>query len=163
LATAVGHLAVYAGLFAAALAAATVLPAQSGVALVALLLAEHYPAWLLVLVASIGNTLGSTVNWGLGRLLARFEHRCWFPIRRQTIAHDPLELDLGRAQIVPGGGAERWAPPPDPGVPQRARAGRPGPPPRRARPARAAKMVQERRAIRTSTTRMCPATYRIRR
>jgi membrane protein YqaA with SNARE-associated domain len=41
----VGHLAVYAGLFTAALAAATVLPAQSEVALVALLLAEHYPAW----------------------------------------------------------------------------------------------------------------------
>jgi membrane protein YqaA with SNARE-associated domain len=82
----VGHLAVYAGLFAAALAAATVLPAQSEVALVALLLAEHYPPWLLVLVASVGNTLGSTVNWGLGRLLARFEDRRWFPVRRATIA-----------------------------------------------------------------------------
>ena len=81
-----GHLAVYAGLFAAALAAATVLPVQSEVALVALLLAEHYPAWLLVLVASVGNTLGSAINWGLGRLLARFEHRRWFPIRREAIA-----------------------------------------------------------------------------
>ena len=81
-----GHLAVYAGLFAAALAAATVLPAQSEVALVALLLAEHYPAWLLVLVASLGNTLGSTVNWALGQLLARFEHRPWFPVRRAAIA-----------------------------------------------------------------------------
>ena len=81
-----GHLAVYAGLFAAALAAATVLPAQSEVVLIPLLLAQHYPAWLLVLVASVGNTLGSTVNWGLGRLLARFEHRRWFPVRRAAIA-----------------------------------------------------------------------------
>jgi membrane protein YqaA with SNARE-associated domain len=82
----VDHLAVYAGLFAAALAAATVLPAQSEVALVALLLAEHYPVWLLVLVAAVGNTLGSTVNWGLGRLFTRLERRPWFPVRREAIA-----------------------------------------------------------------------------
>ena len=81
-----GHLAVYAGLFAAALAAATVLPVQSEVVLIPLLLGEHYPPWLLVLVASLGNTLGSAVNWALGRLLARFEHQRWFPVRRQTIA-----------------------------------------------------------------------------
>ena len=80
-----GHVAVYAGLFAAALAAATVLPVQSEVALVALLLAEHYPVWTLVLVASVGNTLGSSINWGLGRLLSRFEKQRWFPIRRETI------------------------------------------------------------------------------
>jgi membrane protein YqaA with SNARE-associated domain len=82
----VNHLVVYAGLFAAAFAAATVLPAQSEVALVALLLAEHYPVWLLVLVAAVGNMLGSTVNWGLGRLLTRLERRPWFPIRREAIA-----------------------------------------------------------------------------
>ena len=80
-----GHVVVYAGLFAAALAAATVLPAQSEVALVALLMAEHYPVWMLVLVASLGNTLGSSINWGLGRLLSWFEKQRWFPIRRETI------------------------------------------------------------------------------
>jgi membrane protein YqaA with SNARE-associated domain len=82
----VGHVAVYAGLFAAALAAATVLPVQSEVALVALLLVEHYSVWTLVLVASVGNTLGSTINWGLGRLLSRFEKQRWFPVRRATVA-----------------------------------------------------------------------------
>ncbi|MFL5519011.1 MAG: YqaA family protein [Gemmatimonadales bacterium] len=81
-----GHLAVYAGLFAAALAAATVLPVQSEVVLIPLLLGQQYPPWLLVLVASVGNTLGSAVNWALGRLLARFEHQRWFPVRRSTIA-----------------------------------------------------------------------------
>ena len=64
-----GHLATYAGMFAAALAAATVLPVQSEVVLVPLLLARHHPAWLLVLVASLGDTLGSAANWALGRLL----------------------------------------------------------------------------------------------
>jgi membrane protein YqaA with SNARE-associated domain len=82
----VGHRATYAGLFAAALAAATVLPVQSEVVLIPLLLAQHYPAWLLVLAASLGNTLGSPVNWALGRLLARFEHQRWFPVRRAPIA-----------------------------------------------------------------------------
>src|SRR5215203_2989350 len=71
---------------AAALAAATVLPVQSEVVLIPLLLAQHHPAWLLVLAASLGNTLGSAVNWGLGRLLARFEHQPWFPVRRAAIA-----------------------------------------------------------------------------
>jgi membrane protein YqaA with SNARE-associated domain len=81
-----GQLAAYLGLFAAAFLSATVLPFQSEVVLFGLLLTEHYPWWLLVVVASIGNTLGSAVNWGLGRLLTTFENRPWFPIKRETIA-----------------------------------------------------------------------------
>jgi membrane protein YqaA with SNARE-associated domain len=81
-----GHLAEYAGLFLAAFLAATVLPFQSEVVLFALLLTEHYPWWLLVIIASVGNTLGSAANWLLGRLLARFEERRWFPVKRETIA-----------------------------------------------------------------------------
>jgi membrane protein YqaA with SNARE-associated domain len=81
-----GDLATYAGLFTAALVAATVLPAQSELLLAALVLAERYPLWLLVLVASVGNTLGSTINWSLGRLLSRFEKQRWSPIRREAIA-----------------------------------------------------------------------------
>jgi membrane protein YqaA with SNARE-associated domain len=82
----VGHFTVYAGLFAASLLAATILPAQSEVVLFGLLLTEHYPWWLLVLVASVGNTLGSVVNWLLGRFLAQFEDRRWFPVKRDAIA-----------------------------------------------------------------------------
>lgn len=80
------HLAEYAGLFAAAFLSATVLPFQSEVILFGLLLTEHHQWWLLVLVASVANTLGSAVNWLLGRLLAEFEDRPWFPVRRETIA-----------------------------------------------------------------------------
>jgi membrane protein YqaA with SNARE-associated domain len=79
------HLAVLAGLFVAALAAATIMPVQSEVALVGLLLAEHYNWWVLVIVASAGNTLGSVVNWFLGRYIAHFEDRRWFPVKRETI------------------------------------------------------------------------------
>lgn len=80
------HLTQYAGLFAAAFAAATIFPFQSEVVLFAMLVAEHFPWWLLVLVASAGNTLGSVVNWLGGRFLAHFEERPWFPIRREKIA-----------------------------------------------------------------------------
>lgn len=66
------------GLFVVAFVAATVLPAQSEVALVGLQLAG-YPVLLLVAVASLGNTLGAVVNWGLGRGLEHYRDRSWFP------------------------------------------------------------------------------------
>lgn len=80
------HVAEYAGLFGASFLAATVLPFQSEVVLFAMLLTDHYPWWLLVLMASAGNVLGSVVNWALGRVLARFGERPWFPVRRDSIA-----------------------------------------------------------------------------
>lgn len=67
----------YAGLFAVAFLAATLLPAQSEVALVGLLATEQYPALVLLAVASAGNVLGSCVNYAIGRFLAeteRFKH-----------------------------------------------------------------------------------------
>ncbi len=68
----------YAGLFLSALAAATVLPMQSEAASVGLLLADYSP-WLLITVASVGNVLGSVINWLLGRGIERFRDRSWFP------------------------------------------------------------------------------------
>ena len=72
--------------FGASLLAATLLPAQSEVVLFGMLLTEHYKTWLLVLVASIGNISGSCVNWLFGRLLAHFEGRRWFPLKREATA-----------------------------------------------------------------------------
>ena len=76
---------IYVGLFATALLAATLVPAQSEALLVALLMADH-PAWLLVLVATAGNVLGSTVNWWLGRGIERFRDRRWFPVGPAALA-----------------------------------------------------------------------------
>ena len=76
---------VYLGLFLAAFVAATLLPAQSEALLVGLLLAGYKP-WLLVAVASVGNVLGSTVNWWLGRELLRFSGRRWFPVKPDALA-----------------------------------------------------------------------------
>ncbi|MDT8854020.1 YqaA family protein [Paracoccaceae bacterium Fryx2] len=69
-----------AGMFLAALAAATLIPAQSEAALVALIVAGGHPVWLLLAVATAGNVLGSVVNWALGRFLIRFADRRWFPV-----------------------------------------------------------------------------------
>lgn len=67
------------GLFLAALAAATLIPAQSEAVLVALILSGNQPVWLLLTVATVGNVLGSVVNWTMGRFLVRFADRRWFP------------------------------------------------------------------------------------
>ena len=73
------------GLFVAALGAASLLPMQSEPVLVGLLLLGATPAWLLVLVASIGNTLGSLINWLLGRQVDRFRDRRWFPVPQAAL------------------------------------------------------------------------------
>jgi membrane protein YqaA with SNARE-associated domain len=70
---------VYAGLFGSALLAATLLPLQSEALLAALVAAGAQPAWALVAVASLGNVLGSLVNWLLGRQVERLRDRRWFP------------------------------------------------------------------------------------
>ncbi|MFC3551665.1 YqaA family protein [Lysobacter cavernae] len=75
----------YLGLFVTAFIAATLLPAQSETLMVGLLVAGYVP-WLLVVVASVGNVLGSTVNWFLGRELTRFSERRWFPVKPAALA-----------------------------------------------------------------------------
>jgi membrane protein YqaA with SNARE-associated domain len=74
------------GLFLAAFLAATVIPAQSEALLVALLAQGRHAAWLLVGVASLGNVLGSIVNWWLGRGLEQFKGRRWFPVSEAALA-----------------------------------------------------------------------------
>lgn len=53
------------GMFLSAFAAATVLPLSSEVVLISLIVAELNP-WILVLVATVGNVLGSVVNYLIG-------------------------------------------------------------------------------------------------
>ena len=71
---------VYAGLFAAAFIAATILPAQSEALLVGLLLTGTYPTEILVAIATLGNVLGSVLNWSIGLGVERFRDRRWFPV-----------------------------------------------------------------------------------
>lgn len=79
----------YVGLFFAAFGAATLLPLQSEALLVGLLLSDQYWLWLLLTVATLGNVLGSLVNWWLGTRVERFRERRWFPV-------SPANLDKAR-------------------------------------------------------------------
>lgn len=72
---------VYGGLFLLSFLAATIFPAQSEVGLAALILSQDYSLVLLIAVASAGNTLGSVVNWALGRGVERFRDKRWFPVK----------------------------------------------------------------------------------
>ena len=73
------HLGAYGGLFIAAFLAATILPAQSETGLVVLILASPASVILLVATASLGNVLGSALNWYLGRGINRYTSKRWFP------------------------------------------------------------------------------------
>src|SRR5690606_8679093 len=75
---------VYFGLFISGFVAATLFPASSEVLLVTLQQQGSTP-WLLWLAATSGNTLGSCVNWWLGRELLRFQHRRWFPVSEESL------------------------------------------------------------------------------
>ena len=75
----------YFGLFVSALIAATILPMQSETVLVGLMLnGEHWVVALLI-VATVGNVLGSVINWVLGRFLLRHRDRRWFPANDQQL------------------------------------------------------------------------------
>lgn len=75
----------YVGLFINAFLAATVLPAMSEVAVVAMARSERFDAATVWLVATTANTLGSCVNWALGRFLLQFRERRWFPFSAKQI------------------------------------------------------------------------------
>lgn len=72
------------GLFISAFVSATFFPGQSE-AVLAALIASQYPLVLLVLVASVGNTLGSVLNWVIGRGIEQFRSRRWFPVSQPAL------------------------------------------------------------------------------
>ncbi|MBW7862599.1 MAG: DedA family protein [Rhodocyclaceae bacterium] len=75
----------YPGLFAAAFGAATLLPMQSEALLVGLLILGEHPVPTLLAVATIGNVLGSVVNWLFGRGIERWRHKRWFPVSGEKL------------------------------------------------------------------------------
>lgn len=75
---------IYLSLMFTGFLAATLIPASSE-ALLLVLFQQGYTPWLLWLAATIGNTLGSCVNWFLGREIVRFRDRRWFPVSLQQL------------------------------------------------------------------------------
>ena len=78
-------------LFLVAFGAATLLPLQSEAVLLGSFALNHYSAWVLIFVASIGNILGSCVNWWLGIRLEQFKDRKWFPFSAQQIENAQMK------------------------------------------------------------------------
>lgn len=76
----------YTSLFLSAFLAATLLPASSEVVLTGLAATGEFDQIILLLVASAGNTLGSVVNWLLGRFCLRWKDRAWFPADPKSLA-----------------------------------------------------------------------------
>lgn len=72
-------------LFSTAFLAATLLPAQSEAVLVGMLHLSQQSVFLLVLIATLGNVMGSTVNWWLGMQLQHYKDRSWFPVRAERL------------------------------------------------------------------------------
>ncbi|TRD23111.1 YqaA family protein [Palleronia caenipelagi] len=78
------------GMFVAAFGAATLLPFQSEIVFVGLQLRGEVPLSFVLLAASVGNVLGSVVNYVLGALFERLKDRRWFPVTSAQMqkAHD---------------------------------------------------------------------------
>lgn len=76
----------YISLFFTAFIAATLLPTASEGLL--LILASHgHQLALLWLSATLGNTLGSCVNWWLGKELQRFQDKKWFFVTKLQLKY----------------------------------------------------------------------------
>lgn len=75
----------YFGLFLSAFLAATLLPLSSEAVLAALSQARGFDIAALLVVATLGNTLGATVNWALGRFCLHWRDRKWFPVSPEQL------------------------------------------------------------------------------
>ncbi len=75
----------YLSLFFTAFISATLLPSSSELVLTAMVTQGDYLLWLLWLTATVGNVLGSCVNYWLGTQVIRFKDRKWFPVPQASI------------------------------------------------------------------------------
>lgn len=80
-----GELTALITLFVASFGAATLLPFQSEVVFVGMQLRGSAPLSLLLFWASVGNVLGSCLNYAIGRFAAEYEDRRWFPVPKHTM------------------------------------------------------------------------------
>jgi membrane protein YqaA with SNARE-associated domain len=76
----------YFQLFIISFLAATILPLSSELVLSTMLLTDSFDKYLLLIVASFGNILGSSVNWYLGKKILIFKDKKWFPANERQIA-----------------------------------------------------------------------------
>ena len=71
----------YFSLFLSSFFAATLLPAQSEAVLAFQLTSNKNNLIYLIFVATLGNVMGSLVNWYLGKFCLKYKEKKWFPIK----------------------------------------------------------------------------------
>jgi membrane protein YqaA with SNARE-associated domain len=76
---------VYIILFTSSFASSTILPGHSEITLTALITQKKYEIFYLVFFASLGNVLGSVLNWYLGLYFLKFKNKKWFPFKENQI------------------------------------------------------------------------------
>ena len=76
---------IYLSLFVISFLAATILPFSSELTLAGLIATSNYDNLLLLIVASLGNILGSVVNWALGFYSSNLTTKKWFPFKETQI------------------------------------------------------------------------------
>ena len=76
---------IYLSLFIISFLAATILPFSSELTLAGLVATSNYDNLLLLIVASLGNVLGSVVNWILGFYSRNLSKKKWFPFKDEQI------------------------------------------------------------------------------
>jgi membrane protein YqaA with SNARE-associated domain len=76
---------VYIILFTSSFASSTILPGHSEITLIALITQKKYEVFYLVVFASLGNILGSVLNWYLGLYFLKFKNKKWFPFKENQI------------------------------------------------------------------------------
>ena len=76
---------IYLSLFTISFLAATILPFSSELTLAGLIATSNYDNLLLLIIASLGNILGSVVNWALGFYSRKLTTKKWFPFKDKQI------------------------------------------------------------------------------
>ena len=76
---------IYLSLFIISFLAATILPFSSELTLAGLMATSSYDNLFLLIIASLGNVLGSVVNWILGFYSRKLSKKKWFPFKDEQI------------------------------------------------------------------------------
>ena len=76
---------IYLSLFGISFLAATILPFSSELSLAGLISTSNFNNSLLLIAASLGNILGSVVNWLIGFYSRNFTSKKWFPFNETQI------------------------------------------------------------------------------
>ncbi|MBL6785386.1 MAG: DedA family protein [Rickettsiales bacterium] len=72
-------------LFFISFIAATIIPTGSEAVLLGLIKLGNHNNIILFLIATIGNVLGSIVNWFLGMIIHKFKDAKYFPVKKNKL------------------------------------------------------------------------------